>query len=123
MTVIDYVNFAVALTTIGLGLIGWLATRWTMSALDMQAGPSNMAYTEVSGVSGCLFVGMGLGVMILNDPVAWVILGAAYGGAAVGRVTSILRDDAGFRKSWTFFATEAALAAWLILANLPALQA
>ncbi|ABD55307.1 DUF4345 family protein [Jannaschia sp. CCS1] len=123
MTAIDYINFALAITTIGLGLCGWLATRWTMSALDMQAGPSNMAFTEVSGVSGCLFVGMGLAVMVLNDPVAWVILGAAYAGAALGRVTSILRDDASFRKSWTFFGTEAAFAAWLVLANLPGAQA
>ena len=78
-----------------------------------------MGYTEVSAVSGCLFVGIGLGVLILNEPVAWVALGLAYAGAAVGRVTSILRDNAGSRQSWTFFATEAALAAWLVLANLP----
>ncbi|GAB5445950.1 DUF4345 family protein [Gymnodinialimonas sp.] len=123
MTAVDFINFALALTTIGLGLCGWLATRWTMSALDMQAGPSNMAFTEVSGVSGCLFVGMGLAVMVINDPVAWVILGAAYGGAALGRVTSILRDDASFRKSWTFFGTELAFAAWLVFANLPGAQA
>lgn len=122
MTAIDYINFAVAIVTVGLGLCGWIATRWTMSVLDMQAGPSNMGYTEVSAVSGCLFVGIGLGVMVLNEPMAWVALGLAYGGAAVGRVTSILRDNAGSRQSWTFFGTEAALAAWLVLANLPAQQ-
>lgn len=120
MTAIDYINFAVAIVTVGLGICGWIATRWTMAVLDIQAGPSNMGYTEVSAVSGCLFVGIGLGVMVLNDPVAWVALGLAYGGAAVGRITSILRDKAGSRQSWTFFGTEAALAAWLILANLPA---
>ena len=69
----------------------------------MQAGPSNMAYTEVSAVSGCLFVGLGLGVMVLNEPMAWIVRGLAYGGAAVGRVTSILRDNAASRQSWTFF--------------------
>jgi hypothetical protein len=77
-----------------------------------------MAYTEVSAVSGCLFVGIGLGVMVLNDPMAWMALGLAYGGAAVGRVTSILRDRAASRQSWTFFAVEAGLAAWLIIAHL-----
>lgn len=122
MTAIDYINFAVAILTIGLGVCGWLATRWTMSVLDIQAGPSNMGYTEVAAVSGCLFVGIGLGVLILNDPVAWMALGFAYGGAAVGRVTSILRDNAASRQSWTFFASEAALAAWLIVANLSTQQ-
>lgn len=120
MTAIDYINFAVAILTIGLGMLGWLAPRWTMSVLDMKSGPTNMALTEVSAVSGCLFVGIGAGVMYLNEPMAWVALGLAYAGAAVGRVTSILRDQAGSRQSWTFFATEAALGAWLVLANLPA---
>ena len=117
MTAIDYINFAVALLTIGLGACGWLAPRWTMDMLDMKSGPTNMAYTEVSAVSGCLFVGIGIGVMILNEPMAWVALGLAYGGAAVGRVTSILRDKAASRQSWTFFGSEAALAAWLLIAN------
>jgi len=119
MTAIDYMNFAVAVATIGLGMIGWLAARWTMQQLEMQPGPSNMAFTEVSAVSGCLFVGIGIGVLVLNEPMAWIALGLAYGGAAIGRVTSILRDDAGSRQSWTFFGTEAALAAWLVLANMP----
>lgn len=83
--------------------MGWLAPRWTMQQLDMQAGPSNMAYTEVSAASGCLFVGLGLGALILDQPLAWVVVGLAYAGAATGRVTSILRDDAASRQSWTFF--------------------
>lgn len=120
MTAIDFINYAVAIATIGLGLIGWLAPNWTMQQLDIKSGPSNMAFTEVSAVSGCLFVGIGIGVLVLNAPMAWLALGLAYGGAAVGRVTSILRDDAASRQSWTFFATEAALATWLVLANLPA---
>ena len=118
LTAIDYVNFALGALTIVLGLMGWLAPRWTMQQLDIHAGPTNMAYTEVSAVSGCLFVGLGLGAIALNDPLAWVVLGIAYAGAAVGRVTSIFRDDAASRQSWTFFGCEAALGAWLILANI-----
>lgn len=118
MTAIDILNLCVGALTVGLGLMGWLAPKWTMQFLDMEAGPTNMAYTEVSAVSGCLFVGLGLGAIMLNEPLAWVVLGLAYGGAALGRVTSILRDDAASRQSWSFFGTEAALAAWLIVANM-----
>jgi hypothetical protein len=46
------------------------------------------------------------------------VVGLAYAGAAVGRVTSIFRDKAASRQSWTFFGSEAALASWLILANI-----
>lgn len=118
MTAVDIVNFLVAVLTIGLGLAGWLAPRWTMEQLDMRPGPSNMAYTEVSAASGCLFVGLGLGAIMLNEPLAWVIMGFAYAGAAIGRITSIFRDDAASRQSWTFFGCEAALASWLVLANI-----
>ncbi len=117
-TAIDIINYLVALLTIGLGVAGWLAPRWTMDQLDMKAGPSNMAYTEVSAASGCLFVGMGLGALAMNEPLGWVIMGFAYAGAAIGRITSIFRDDAASRQSWTFFGCEAALASWLIVANI-----
>ncbi|MBF9031487.1 DUF4345 domain-containing protein [Rhodobacterales bacterium HKCCE3408] len=118
LSAIDIVNLAIAVLTIGLGLLGWLAPRWTMQQLDMRAGPTNMAYTEVSAASGCLFVGLGLGAIFLNEPLGWLVMGFAYAGAAIGRVTSIVRDNAASRQSWTFFGCEAAIAAWLIMANL-----
>jgi hypothetical protein len=117
LTLVDMINIVVGLLTVGLGLLGWLAPRWTMQQLDMVAGPTNMAYTEVSAVSGCLFVGLGLGAIYLNEPLGWVVVGIAYAGAAVGRVTAIFRDKACSRQAWTFFASEAALASWLLLAN------
>lgn len=117
LSAIDVMNYLIALLSIGLGMCGWFAPRWTMQQLDIQSGPTNMAYTEVSAVSGCLFVGLGVGAMILNEPLAWLLMGAVYGGAAVGRLTSIVRDNAATRQSWTFFGCEAALAAWLLLAN------
>ena len=109
LSFVDLINMALGFMTVLLGMIGWLAPRWTMRQLDMHAGPTNMAYTEVSAASGCLFVGLGLGAIILN--------GLAYAGAAAGRVTSIFRDNAASRQSWTFFGTEAAFAAWLIFVN------
>lgn len=120
MTPADYLNYAAALLTVGFGLVGWFAPRWTMDLLDMRAGPSNMALTEISAASGCLFVGMGLGALVIDQPLAWLVMGLAYAGAATGRLTSILRDDAASRQSLSFFGCEAALAAWLIAANLPA---
>jgi hypothetical protein len=75
-------------------------------------------YTEVSAASGCLFVGLGASALILNEPLGWMVVGFAYAGAAIGRITSIFRDNAASRKSWTFFGCEAALAGWLVLANM-----
>jgi hypothetical protein len=63
-----------------------------------------MAYTEVSAVSGCLFVGLGLGAMILNEPLGWLVMGLAYAGAAVGpRHRHLPRRCRLAAQSWTFF--------------------
>ena len=123
LTATDIFNLLAAIVTIGLGAAGWLAPRWTMQQLDMQAGPSNMAYTEVSAASGCLFVGLGAGALVLAAPLAFVVVGCAYAGAALGRITSIFRDDAASRQSWAFFGFEIVLAALLLGLNLPLVQA
>ena len=91
LTLVDMINIAVALLTVGLGLLGWLAPRWTMQQLDMVAGPTNMAYTEVSAVSGCLFVGLGLGAIYLNEPMGWLVMGLA---AWLAAPWAVALDDA-----------------------------
>ena len=86
----------------------------------MVAGPSNMAYTEISAVSGCL---SSVSDLRRDDPVTsplgWVLMGSRLrSGAAVGTGHGDLTaDDAASRQTWTFFGSEAALASWLILAN------
>lgn len=80
----------IALLSIALGLIGWLAPRYTMDQLDMvPRGP--MAASEVRAASGALFVGLGIGALVLG-PAGVAMVGFAWGGAAVGRLTSLLLD-------------------------------
>lgn len=105
----------VALISIALGLIGWLAPRYTMAQLDMEAtGP--MAASEVRAASGALFVGLGVGGLVLG-PIGIAMIGCAWGGAAVGRLTSLILDGA-TRQKWIFFGVEAsvcAIALWVSL--------
>lgn len=98
----------IAMISIGLGLIGWLAPRYTMAQLDMEArGP--MAASEVRAASGALFVGLGIGALVLSAP-GVAMVGFAWGGAAVGRVTSLILDGQ-TRQKWVFFGVEAGVAA------------
>jgi hypothetical protein len=115
----DILNLILAALSIGLGLFGWLAPQYTMSLLDMQAGTTSMAISEVRAASGALFIGLGAGAIWLGTPTAYAMMGMAWGGAAVGRLTSVLVDGATPQKL-TFLAVEATFAAVVLWINLRA---
>ena len=115
---IDIVNILLALASIGLGAIGWLMPRYTMDVLDMAPVNSTMGLSEIRAASGALFVGLGFGAIVLNTPLAFAMVGFAWGGAAVGRLTSIVADGEASRQKITFFVIEAAVAGTLLAINL-----
>jgi len=105
----DILNYIFAALSIGLGCFGWLAPKYTMGALDLRPGDTTMGASEIRASVGCLFVGLGIGVLVIGTPTAYAILGFAWMGAAVGRLTSIVLDGAS-RKKWVYFVVEAAVA-------------
>jgi Domain of unknown function (DUF4345) len=113
----DLLNIALALVSIGFGAIGWLAPRYTMEVLDLAPTGSTMGMSEIRAASGALFVGLGLGALVLATPLAYAMVGFAWGGAAVGRLTSIIADGPTRTKAG-FFAVEIAVAATLLALNL-----
>jgi hypothetical protein len=115
---IEIVNVALALLSVALGAFGWLAPRYTMALLDLQPVGSSMGHSEIRAVSGALFIGLGLGAIFLAEPFAFAMLGFAWAGAAIGRLTSILADPAPTRRTHTFFAVEAVVAVLLLSLNL-----
>ncbi|WP_171176240.1 DUF4345 family protein [Ruegeria sp. HKCCD8929] len=112
-------NMIAALLTIGFGLFGFLAPAFTATVLDLAPTNSTMGYSEMRASVGGLFVVTGLAVLILGHPMAYAMLGFAYGGAALGRAVSLALDSPPLTKVLVFGGIEAALALWLILANLP----
>lgn len=115
---IDLINLAIAMITIAFGLFGFLAPRYTASALDLQTGETTMGLSELRASAGGLFVAMGLACIIFNTQWAFGMLGVAYFGAALGRLISIFADKPPRAKASLYFAFEAIPAAWLIAANL-----
>nr|WP_136249970.1 DUF4345 family protein [Ningiella ruwaisensis] len=114
---IDYINIAMAIFSIVLGLVGWLKPGYTMNTLDLKTGNSVMGISEIRAASGALFVGLGLGAMFLGSAHAYAMIGFAWGGASIGRLTSIILDGA-TRKKWVFFLCEIAVGIILISINL-----
>ncbi|SLN71821.1 DUF4345 family protein [Roseisalinus antarcticus] len=115
----DIINTLIALISIGLGLLGWLAPRYTMEVVDLRPGLSPMGFGEVRAASGALFVGLGAGALLLDTPLGFAMIGFAWGGAAIGRLTSLVLDGQ-TPKKWLFFGCEAVVAAVALGLNLPA---
>ncbi|WP_018984636.1 DUF4345 family protein [Salinimonas chungwhensis] len=115
---IDTLNIIAMVLTIALGLVGFLAPGFTMKKLGLKPDGSNMGYTEIRAANGALFVGAGLGALFLSLPAAFAMVGFLYAGAAAGRITGILFNNAGSEKSWGYFSAEALLAIYLLIANL-----
>lgn len=111
-------NILAMVLTIGFGTIGWLWPRYTMGVLDLTTDGSTLGLSEIRAASGALFVGLGLCGLLLRQPAAFVTVGAAYLGAATGRLTSILLDGSGSVTAWSFFAVEIGLGLYLAAANL-----
>ena len=114
----DLLNILIALTSIGLGAIGWLAPRYTMELLDMAPTRTTMGVSEVRAASGALFVGLGAGALILGTPLAFAMIGFAWAGAAIGRLTSIFADGVQTSRKVVFFVIEALVAGTALAINL-----
>ena len=113
----DILNYIFAALSIGLGCFGWLAPKYTLGALDLTPGETSMGASEIRASVGCLFVGLGVGVLIIGTPTAYAMLGFAWMGAAVGRLTSIVLDGAS-QKKWIYFVVEIAVAIPAIWINI-----
>lgn len=111
-------NVIAALLTIGFGSFGFLAPAWTATSLDLAPTNSTMGLSEMRASVGGLFVVTGIAVIWLNNPMAYVMLGVVYAGAALGRFVSVALDSPPLVKALTFGGIELVLALWLILANI-----
>ena len=116
---IDFLNAGTAILTIAFGLFGFLAPRFTAGALELETqGDSTMGLSEMRASAGGLFVALGTVCLLWSDPMAYVMLGVAYTGAATGRLVSLAIDKPPFPKAFLYFVIEAALAAWCVIGNI-----
>lgn len=114
----DTINLIAALLTIAFGLFGFLAPRYTASALDLEPTHSTMGLSEMRASVGGLFVIAGAAAILIGQPLAFAMIGFAFAGAALGRILSLVFDKPPVTKLLIFGGIEVALAAWLIIANI-----
>lgn len=116
-------NIILALGTIGLGMFGLLKPDDTMAYIGTKAtDDTGLAKSEVRAASGGIWVASGIGALIIFTPIAFVMLAAVWGGAAVGRGMAVVIDKANTGKPLIFFIVEVVFAVLLLAINLPALR-
>ena len=115
---IDAINTICCVLTVGFGLFGFLAPRYTASALDLEPGKSTMGLSEMRASVGGLFVVLGLAAIWAAEPMLYAAIGFAFAGAALGRIVSLLLDKPPLGKVFLFGGIEAVLAFWFLGANL-----
>lgn len=113
----DIINLVFGVGSIALGLFGWLGPKYTMETLNLRGHTDTMGRSEIRASAGALFVGMGLGAIILATPMAYAMLGFCWFGAAVGRLTSLIIDGKTVKK-FAFFTIEAAVGGIALVGNL-----
>lgn len=113
----DILNIIFAVVTIGLGAVGWLAPKYTMETLNLTTHTDTMGTSEIRASAGALFVGMGLGAMMIGTPTAFAMIGFCWLGAALGRLSSLVMDGQ-TRKKWGFFGCEIFVALGALFYNL-----
>lgn len=122
MTVVDYLNLALAALSIAFGAIGFLAPGYAMSALKLvNADGARDGMSEIRAASGGAFITLALAGLAFGaaQPWVWVMVGVHYLGAAAGRLLSIFLDGSGSAKMISFFGVEAAFGLWFVIANWP----
>ncbi len=114
----DILNIAAALLTILFGCFGFLAPRYTASALNLAPTTSTMGLSEMRASVGGLFVVSGAAALWLNEPLGFAMLGFCFAGAALGRGVSLFLDNPPVAKVLVFGGIEAVLAVWFLFGNL-----
>lgn len=120
--IVTILNSLLAISTIGLGLFGLLKPDDTMAYIGTKAtDDTGLAKSEVRAASGGIWVASGIAALLIFTPTAFVMLGALWCGAAIGRGLAVVMDGANTGKPLIFFAVEAVFAVLLLAINLPAL--
>ena len=115
MPILDLLKITVALATIGVGVFSLIRPRQVLGFTGLQA-PGGRGLSEIRAILGGLFIALGLAPLLLNDPLAYRMLGIANIGIAVARAASMfVLDNAVTPSNSTSLVSEVAFAVVLLL--------
>jgi Domain of unknown function (DUF4345) len=108
-----WLNVAGAVITTAMGFLGLLFPAKASSLTGLKA-VTVAGRAEFRGTLGVTFILLGLTPLLTQEAHAFLVVGLAWLGAAIGRLVSILVDDGNDRQNWGAVAFEAVVAACLL---------
>jgi len=114
MALLDLLKMAIAILTIATGLLGLLRPRMITGFTGLDA-PGARGVSELRGVFGGLFIGLGLAPLLYNAPETIKMLGVAYLAIAIARTFSVLYDRSTERSNLISLAVEYVFGILLLL--------
>ena len=92
MPIIQLLKIASTLATVGIGVFSLIRPRQALVFTGLQA-PGGRGISEIRAILGGLFIALGLAPLLLNDPLAYRMLGIANVGIAAARAISMFVLD------------------------------
>jgi hypothetical protein len=96
------------------GLLGLIWPRQVSTVIGLEL-PGRLGLSEFRATYGGLFIGAGVAVLIIGSSDAALVLGAAWLGAFVARVVSLVIDRSASRENLAGCVIELAVGALLVL--------
>jgi hypothetical protein len=91
VTIFQILNIIGAIATIGMGCLGLFAPN-AASRFTGLTTSNKTAFAEFRATFGGMILVMGLIPLLTNEPLAYLMAGLVWLGAAAGRVVSIILD-------------------------------
>jgi hypothetical protein len=110
----DFLNMAGAIATVGMGLLGLLAPGKASGFVGLKP-LTHAGRSEFRATYGGLWIALGLVPILSGDPLAYLMAGLCWALTAVGRLVSIVLDRAGDARNWGATLFEAGFATLLIV--------
>ena len=115
MPVLQLLKIISALATMGVGVFSLIRPRQALGFTGLQS-PGSRGISEIRAILGGLFIALGLAPLLLNDPVAYQMLGIANVGIAAARAVSMfVLDNAVTQSNSTSLMFEIGFAVVLLL--------
>ena len=115
MPILQVLKILSALATVGVGVVSLFRPRYVLGVTGLQS-PGSRGVSEIRAILGGLFIALGLAPLLLNDPVAYQMLGIANVGIAGARAVSMfVLDNAVTQSNSTSLLFEVAFAVILLV--------
>lgn len=107
----EWLAWAAAAATALIGLFMLFAPRATLRMAGLQTAPAHPeALAEARATMAGFRLGVGLGAILLAQPLVYTVLGLAWGLTFFGRLVSVLSDGGATLRNFALLAVELALA-------------